>query len=75
MSDNIDENDCILCGKLAPSERKKFREGLLRIPLDDELICDACLVAFGKNVGFPFSDDEDGSISSNQPPAIDAVRP
>jgi hypothetical protein len=52
-----DEEDCVLCGGIAPGEREAFRADLDRLPLDDvELICDACLMAFWRNL---VSDDED----------------
>jgi hypothetical protein len=54
MSEFVGENDCLLCGDLPPAERDAFRATLDRMPLD-EPVCNACLIAFWRNLGLPVS--------------------
>jgi len=56
MSDFVDEEHCALCSRLWRSERKAFRSDLDELPLN-EPVCDACFVAFWRNLGMPISDD------------------
>ncbi len=49
MSDIVDEGQCPLCSSLPPSERPAFRDSLDTIPLK-EAICDACEMAFWRNL-------------------------
>jgi hypothetical protein len=56
MPDFVSEEQCVLCSAMRSSERATFRENLNRIPLSDN-ICNACLIAFWRNIGFPVSDD------------------
>lgn len=58
MPDSVDEGHCVVCGGILPSEREAFRATLDALPLDDEQICDACLMAFWRNLGFPLRDDD-----------------
>ncbi len=58
MSDeSVSEDQCALCSRVRPGERAAFRANLDRIPLK-EAICDACLMAWARNVGFPVPDDD-----------------
>jgi hypothetical protein len=57
MSDYVAEDDCSLCSHLWPSEREAFRANLDKQPLN-EPVRNACLVAFGRNLGFPVRDDD-----------------
>ncbi len=64
MSDFVDEKDCLLCSSVPPSEREAFRASLDRMPLA-EPVCDSCLMAWWRNMGFPVSDtDEPASDDS-----------
>ena len=56
MSDSVSEDQCALCSAMWPSERVAFRENLDTIPLR-EPVCDACLMAFARNIGLPVRDD------------------
>jgi hypothetical protein len=56
MDDYVSEKDCSLCSKMWQSERAEFRKNLYSIPLDVP-VCNACLMAFARNVGFPTRDD------------------
>lgn len=57
MADFVSEDQCALCSAMWPSEREAFRANLDQIPLR-ETVCDACLIAFWRNIGFPVSDAE-----------------
>jgi hypothetical protein len=41
--------DCIICGHWPEKDRWALREMLDTLPIDIELICDDCLLAFWKN--------------------------
>jgi hypothetical protein len=56
MDDFVSEDDCSLCSKMWQSERSEFREVLDSIPLNRP-VCNACLMAFARNIGFPVRDD------------------
>lgn len=56
MKDYTSEKDCSLCSGMWPSERSEFRKNLYSIPLDKPA-CNACVMAFARNVGFPVRDD------------------
>jgi hypothetical protein len=56
MDDYVSENDCSLCSKMWQSERSEFRKILDSIPLDKP-VCNACLMSFARNIGFPVRDD------------------
>jgi hypothetical protein len=56
MSDSVGENGCAVCSQVRASERSAFRAKLAAIPLK-EPICNACLMAWARNVGFPVTDD------------------
>ena len=57
MPDFVSEDQCALCSGMWPSERPAFRSNLDEIPLH-ELVCNACLIAFWRNIGFPVTDVE-----------------
>jgi hypothetical protein len=57
MSDFVDEEHCTLCSRMWPSERKAFRANLDTLPMLDG-ICDACQMAFWRNMGLPVRDDD-----------------
>lgn len=56
MTEYVSEKNCALCSKMWPSERLQFRELLCSMPLD-ELVCNACLMAFARNIGLTTRDD------------------
>jgi hypothetical protein len=56
MTEYVSEENCTLCSKMWPSERLEFRKNLYTIPLDKS-VCNACLMTFARNVGFPVRDD------------------
>ncbi|MBV9565194.1 MAG: hypothetical protein JOY90_32795 [Bradyrhizobium sp.] len=57
MSDFVDEDHCALCSRLWRSERDAFRANLDTLPLN-EPVCNACLLAFWRNLGLPVRDDD-----------------
>jgi hypothetical protein len=54
MPDLADEKECLLCGEIPAGERDAFRASLDKLPLD-EPVCDECLMAWWRNLGFPIS--------------------
>jgi hypothetical protein len=58
MTDFTSEEQCELCSGMWASERGAFRATLETLPLDKP-VCNACLMAFWHNVGFPISTDEE----------------
>jgi hypothetical protein len=60
MSDSVSEDECTLCSGMWPSERDAFRANLDKVSLRDP-VCDACLMAFFRNIGFPVSDEGNDS--------------
>jgi hypothetical protein len=56
MSEFVSEEQCMLCSGMWPSEQELFRAHLESIPAR-EPICDVCLMAFWRNIGFPVRDD------------------
>jgi hypothetical protein len=52
----VSEDDCTLCGRMWRSEREAFRSQLDWLPMD-EPVCNACLLAFFRNIGLPVRDD------------------
>jgi hypothetical protein len=54
--DYVSEGQCTLCSRMWPSEREAFRAGLDTLPID-EPVCNACLMAFWRNMGLPVRDD------------------
>jgi hypothetical protein len=56
MTDYVSEKGCSLCSMMWPSEREKFRMNLYSIPLEKN-VCNACMMAFARNIGFPVRDD------------------
>jgi hypothetical protein len=57
MSDFADEEHCALCSRMWPSEREGFRANLDTLPLLDG-VCDACQMAFWRNMGLPVRDGD-----------------
>lgn len=57
MTDFVGEDQCALCSGIWASEREAFRANLDKIPLR-EPVCNGCLMAFWRNIGFPVSDNE-----------------
>jgi hypothetical protein len=54
MDDFPSSDDCTLCGHIHPVLRPMFREALVKLPLQKlDLICEACIVGWGRNAGFP----------------------
>jgi hypothetical protein len=49
---------CVICCKWPERDRWALREMLDTLPLQEEPICDACLMAWARNVGFPVRDDD-----------------
>jgi len=58
MTDFTTEERCALCSGMWASERGAFRANLETLPLN-EPVCNACLMAFWRNLGFPLSNDEE----------------
>jgi hypothetical protein len=57
MSDFVDQEHCALCSRMWPSEREAFRANLDTLPMLDG-VCDACQMAFWRNMGLPVRDDD-----------------
>jgi len=57
MSDFVDEEHCALCSRMWPSEREAFRANLDTVSLN-EPVCNACLMAFWRNLGLPVRDGD-----------------
>jgi hypothetical protein len=57
MTDFVSEEQCTLCAGIWPSERAAFRANLETIPLR-EPVCNACMMAFWRNIGMPIGPDE-----------------
>ena len=55
--DYVSEDQCALCSRMWASERLAFRASLDTIPTN-EPICNACLMAWARNIGFPVRDDD-----------------
>jgi hypothetical protein len=60
MPDFVSEDHCVLCSGMWASERAAFRSNLNEILLHKP-VCDARLIAFSRNIGFPVSDEENGA--------------
>jgi hypothetical protein len=60
--DHVSEDDCSLCGQMWPSEREAFRASLDVIPLPQP-VCNACVMAFWRNVGLPVRDDPNRTLA------------
>jgi hypothetical protein len=54
-ADFIPEEDCGLCSHMWASEREAFRASLDMLTLA-EPVCNACLMAFWRNMGLPVRD-------------------
>ena len=57
MGDDVTEEACSLCSSLPANERVAFRSMLDAVPLQQD-VCDRCLVAFFRNIGFPVDSDD-----------------
>lgn len=57
MTDEVAEDQCAVCSGARGSERALLRLELDSIPLKQP-VCDACVMAFFRNIGFPVSDNE-----------------
>ena len=55
MDDYVSEDTTVRFA-MWQSERLEFREVLDSIPLNKQ-VCNACLMAFARNIGFPVRDD------------------
>jgi len=53
--DDPEAGRCPICSGVPEAAREAFRATLERLSFDDT-VCDACLVAFFRNLGFPVSD-------------------
>jgi hypothetical protein len=60
VTDFVSEDQCAVCSLVPPIDRQLFRMDLYKIPLREPM-CDACVMAFFRNIGFPVSDDEEPS--------------
>jgi hypothetical protein len=58
MTDSVNEDQCAVCSVVPPIGRQLFRMDLYEISLR-EPVCNACLMAFFRNIGFPVRDDEE----------------
>jgi hypothetical protein len=58
VSDAVDEDKCAICARVPPRERDALRASLDKLPLD-EPVCDACQMAFWRNLGLPVSDTDE----------------
>ncbi len=57
MCDFVNEENCAVCSKTGPNDREALRRDLSSVQLR-EPVCNACLMAFWRNIGFPVSDDK-----------------
>ena len=58
MTDFVSEDQCTVCSAVPPTERHSMRKELDIIPLRQP-ICDACLVAFWRNMGVQVNDSDE----------------
>jgi hypothetical protein len=52
----MSEDDCIICGAWPKRDRWALREMIDFLPMDDEHICDECLMAFLHRLAGPEPD-------------------
>ena len=53
------ENKCVICGDWPERDRWALREMNEWLPLQEiEDVCEACVMAWAHNVGFPVRDDD-----------------
>lgn len=64
MDDEISEKECVLCANIDADRRHDFWETLIEIPLKQG-VCDRCLAAFFRNIGFPIADDDPSKQSGS----------
>jgi hypothetical protein len=43
-------DDCVICGKWPERDRWALREMIDSLPLDEEQICDECLLSFWRGI-------------------------
>ena len=56
---------CAVCSKVEADQREFFRSELIAVPVNED-VCDCCLMAFFRNIGFPVTQSEESS--DNQTP-------